>query len=72
MELFKPRSPSPSPWIVLCLSHMFPTYPRLIEQVEDLPDNVAIALEMKVLLAQPQPHWALLLKVSTSLFYLPM
>ncbi|XP_069686623.1 uncharacterized protein KIAA0825 [Periplaneta americana] len=60
---FSPMEASaPTPWLVLTSPHLFPS-PHC--NVRDLPDAPAIALELSVLVAQPQASWPLLLKVLT-------
>ncbi|XP_068085155.1 uncharacterized protein KIAA0825 [Anabrus simplex] len=51
---------SPSPWFVLTSPHLFPSN---TSNIRKLPDGPAIALELSVLVAQPQASWTLLLKV---------
>lgn len=64
--MFKPRGSDPSPWILLVLHNVFPEYPRNVHSFSDLSPSCAVALEVTVLLAQPQPNWALLFKASTN------
>ncbi|KAF5286871.1 hypothetical protein FQA39_LY00404 [Lamprigera yunnana] len=63
LEIFRCRSAGPSAWITLSLPHILSSYPKGITKLDDLEDNCAIALELLGMLAQPQPNWALLLKV---------
>ncbi|KAK4881862.1 hypothetical protein RN001_005181 [Aquatica leii] len=63
IEIFRCRAASPSPWVTIALPHILPHYPKGIVKLDDLKDNFAIALEIIGMLAQPQPNWALLLKV---------
>ncbi|KAI4457536.1 hypothetical protein MML48_7g00003443 [Holotrichia oblita] len=62
-ELSKSRGNTLSPWIIFSLQNIFKETPKNVTKLTDLPDNTAIALEFLVLLNQPQPNWALLLKV---------
>lgn len=63
IEILRSRSAGPSPWIVFGLPHIFPHYPKCVSKLSDIKNEAAIALEIFVMLAQPQPNWALLLKV---------
>lgn len=66
VAIFSPcDSSAPAPWLVLT-SHLFPD-PR--SNFGDLTDGPAIALELSVLVAQPQASWPLLLKVLTMRHY---
>ncbi|KRT82886.1 hypothetical protein AMK59_4181, partial [Oryctes borbonicus] len=62
-ELSKSRGHTLSPWIAFSLQNIFKESPKNVTKITELPDNTAIALEFLVLLNQPQPNWALLLKV---------
>ncbi|GJQ69311.1 hypothetical protein Trydic_g6444 [Trypoxylus dichotomus] len=62
-DLSKSRGNTLSPWIVLSLQNIFKEAPKCVTNTIELPDNTSIALEFLVLLSQPQPNWALLLKV---------
>jgi len=67
VAVFSPLNGSaPAPWLVLTSPHLFPA-PQT--NIDDLPDGPAIALELSVLVAQPQASWPLLLKVTTSVCY---
>lgn len=72
--MFKPKTVGPVPWIIFGLPNIFRENPKNISKIIDLPLDVSIALELMVLLAQPQPNWALLLKVEynsvTSFLYI--
>jgi hypothetical protein len=62
VAVFAPlNSSAPAPWLVLTSPHLFPV-PQA--NTGDLPDEPAIALELSVLVAQPQASWPLLLKVT--------
>ncbi|KAK9871526.1 hypothetical protein WA026_012898 [Henosepilachna vigintioctopunctata] len=63
IELFKCKNSGPSPWILFSLPNIFIQFPRNILKLEDFPSNIAISLELMVLLSQSQPSWSLLLKV---------
>ncbi|XP_063912179.1 uncharacterized protein LOC135129022 isoform X1 [Zophobas morio] len=63
VDIFKSKSLGPAPWIIFALPNIFKVHPKNTLRMSDLPPNIAIALELTVLLAQPQPNWALLLKV---------
>lgn len=64
--LFKSRGSCASPWIVMTNPHLFSAESgnQFATRMLDLTPGAAIALELKVYLAQPQPTWPLLLKVS--------
>lgn len=64
--MFKSCSSDASPWVLLVLHNIFPEYLKLVRFLADLPSNSALALEVAVLLAQPQPNWALLFKVNNN------
>lgn len=67
VAVFSPlNSSAPSPWLVVTSPQLFPV-PQT--NIGDLPDGPAIALELSVLVAQPQASWPLLLKVTISVFY---
>ncbi|XP_013144953.1 PREDICTED: uncharacterized protein LOC106108347 [Papilio polytes] len=54
----------PSPWYTFVSPNLFDDFENFnINHTKDLPDKTAIALELLVLLAQPQPSWTLLVKV---------
>lgn len=61
--MFKPKTVGPVPWVIFGLPNIFKDNVKNITKMADLPPDVYIALELMVLLAQPQPNWALLLKV---------
>ncbi|KAH0815199.1 hypothetical protein GEV33_007591 [Tenebrio molitor] len=63
VEILKSKSTGPAPWIIFSLPNIFKSHPKNILRMSDLASTVAISLELTVLLAQPQPNWALLLKV---------
>ncbi|EEZ98750.1 uncharacterized protein LOC658339 [Tribolium castaneum] len=63
VDLFKSRNTGPASWITFSLPNIFKVQPKNITRMSDLPPDAAIALELTVLLAQPQPNWSLLLKV---------
>ncbi|KAJ8922072.1 hypothetical protein NQ315_008713 [Exocentrus adspersus] len=60
VEMFKPKVTGPAAWIIFALPNVFKVNPKNVCKMTDLPIDVAIALELMVLLAQPQPNWALL------------
>lgn len=62
VSAFEDRVESFSPWIVLICPELGKTYVR---RVNDLPHGCAVSLELKVLVAQPQPSYPLLLEVLT-------
>lgn len=62
-HMFESVGPGPSPWITLVLQNVFPEYPRKLLMLSDLSPSCVLILEVSVLLAQPQPNWALLFKV---------
>lgn len=67
VAVFSPLSSSaPAPWLVLTSPYLFPVRQT---NIGDLPDGPAIALELSVLVAQPQSSWPLLLKVTISVCY---
>lgn len=53
----------PAPWVQLVSPQYLPAKTRPRTYL-DLDDGAAISLELSVLLAQPQPSWALLLRVT--------
>ncbi|XP_026470814.1 uncharacterized protein LOC113375081 [Ctenocephalides felis] len=63
--LFKSRGSCASPWIVMTNPHLFSAESgnQFATRMLDLTPGAAIALELKVYLAQPQPTWPLLLKL---------
>ncbi|XP_023018112.2 uncharacterized protein KIAA0825 isoform X1 [Leptinotarsa decemlineata] len=63
VEIFKPRGSAVAPWIILAMPNIFRVHPTQLSNIDDSNPEVLIALELMVLLAQPQPNWALLLKV---------
>ncbi|KAJ8940386.1 hypothetical protein NQ314_010734 [Rhamnusium bicolor] len=63
VEMFKSRTVGPAPWIIFALPNIFKDNPKTISKMTDLHSDKSIAIELMVLLAQPQPNWALLLKV---------
>ncbi|CAG9824113.1 unnamed protein product [Phaedon cochleariae] len=64
VEMFKSRGTGVAPWILFALPDVFQTCDsRAVSKMDDLTPQASIALELMVLLAQPQPNWALLLKV---------
>lgn len=65
VHLFDSRPGYPSLWYILSMPHLFPTNSsdRTVLSCKDLSSATAIALELYVLLSQPQPLWPLLIKV---------
>ncbi|XP_044763067.1 uncharacterized protein LOC123320001 [Coccinella septempunctata] len=63
IDLLKCKTSGPLPWICFSLPHLFKQIPKNVLKLTEFPGNVEITLELMVLLAQPQPHWSLLLKV---------
>ncbi|XP_060523495.1 uncharacterized protein LOC132700308 isoform X2 [Cylas formicarius] len=63
IEICKTRSKGPMPWTIFALPGIFKNLKHRIETLDDLDDSTSISLELTVLLAQPQPNWALLLRV---------
>lgn len=61
--------PGPSPWITLVLHNAFPEYSGKLLTLSDLSPSCVLILEVTVLLAQPQPTWALLFKVKQKLAF---
>ncbi|XP_017769023.1 PREDICTED: uncharacterized protein KIAA0825 [Nicrophorus vespilloides] len=60
VSIFKPRrSGEPCPWFVFAARGLFPDYSKW----DELPEATELILELTVLLSQPQPNWAQLLKV---------
>ncbi|KAL4706908.1 hypothetical protein ACJJTC_012367 [Scirpophaga incertulas] len=57
----------PYPWFTFVSPNLFDSnlddVTRLVRSTQDLPNKTAIGLELLVLLAQPQPSWALVVKV---------
>ncbi|XP_013172139.1 PREDICTED: uncharacterized protein LOC106121150 isoform X3 [Papilio xuthus] len=54
----------PYPWYTFVSPNLFDSLENFnVKHTKDLPDKTAIALELLVLLAQPQPSWTLLVKV---------
>ncbi|XP_021923191.1 uncharacterized protein LOC110831470 isoform X2 [Zootermopsis nevadensis] len=67
VAIFSPLdSSAPAPWLVLTSPHLFPVHQSTNS---NLPDGSAIALELSLLVAQPQASWPLLLKVLTMRHY---
>lgn len=64
--MFLSRGSNPSPWILLVFHNVFPEYPRNVRIFSDLSPSCAVTLEVMVLLAQPQPNWALLVQVASA------
>lgn len=66
VEVFSARSPScVAPWVQLVSPQYFRGRAEgRARSYQDLEDGSAISLELAVLLAQPQPSWPLLLRVS--------
>ncbi|XP_050514797.1 uncharacterized protein KIAA0825 homolog [Diabrotica virgifera virgifera] len=62
VEMFKSRSAGDAPWITFALPNMFDDKLKPGSKTNNNPDT-DIALELVVMLAQPQPNWALLLKI---------
>lgn len=58
----------PHPWFTFVSPNLFgesfDDVSLNVKSTQDLPNNTAIGLELIVLLAQPQPSWALIVKVS--------
>jgi hypothetical protein len=73
IHLFESRPGYPSLWYILSMPHLFPsTSPdRTVLSCKELSPTNAIALELYVLLSQPQPLWSLLLKVCIQLKMIP-
>jgi len=65
VHLFTNRPGYPSLWYTLAMPHLFPynSPDRMVTSCKDLSTSTAIALELYVLLSQPQPLWPLLIKV---------
>lgn len=59
----KSRTPGIFPWIRFAFPCVFRNCQAKIRTMIELEDRAAMTLELMVLLAQPQPNWALLLKV---------
>ncbi|CAG4916958.1 unnamed protein product [Colias eurytheme] len=53
----------PYPWFTFVSPNLFEAFDDVTATTQDLPNKTAIGLELFVLLAQPQPSWALLVKV---------
>ena len=60
----KPRGNSINSWIVFALPHVFSDIRKDFRSFEELSDDVAIYIELSVLLTQSEPNWCLLLKVN--------
>lgn len=60
---FKARGAGICPWMIFALKNTFPDFPEKVCYFSELPPKIVIALEVGVLLEQPQPNWSLLLKV---------
>ncbi|XP_038223073.1 uncharacterized protein LOC119840506 [Zerene cesonia] len=54
---------SPYPWFTFVSPNLFENFDDVTANTQDLSNKTAIGLELIVLLAQPQPSWALLVKV---------
>ncbi|CAG9854540.1 unnamed protein product [Phyllotreta striolata] len=63
VEMFKSRASGVAPWIVFALPNVFCADSKRIVKTSELNPQIMVALELIVLLAQPQPNWALLLQV---------
>ncbi|XP_030762018.1 uncharacterized protein LOC115886854 [Sitophilus oryzae] len=63
IDLYKINTNNIDPWIIYGLPNIFKNITNPIKSMSDLDDQTCLALELMVLLAQPQPNWALLLKV---------
>lgn len=61
--MFKSRTSGPATWIIFAFPHIFKTITKRLGNISELKDEIAISLELMVLLAQPQANWALLIKV---------
>lgn len=62
LDMLLPRR-GPAPWLVITSPHLLPPSSENIDSLMQLPDGPAIAIEIKVLRAQPQPDWCQLMKV---------
>lgn len=61
--MFKSKTTGPSLWIIFALPNIFKQFNKNTMKMNELYGDISIALELMVLLAQPQPNWVLLLKV---------
>ncbi|KAF7275918.1 hypothetical protein GWI33_011144 [Rhynchophorus ferrugineus] len=61
IELYKTKSNNIDQWIIYALPNIFKS-PGPSNNSE-LNDDISLALDLMVLLAQPQPNWSLLLKI---------
>lgn len=61
--MFKSKTSGPATWIIFAFPHIFKTTIKRFGKISELKDEIAISLELMVLLAQPQANWALLIKV---------
>lgn len=63
--MLQPRVKSPSPWLLLTAPELFSKHDHtIVSDLSDLDTGPAIALEIRILMAQPQANWPVLLKVS--------
>ncbi|XP_071439938.1 uncharacterized protein KIAA0825 homolog [Hetaerina americana] len=63
VPIFSERPVTPAPWYMVVSSHHFTSLPKDNYATKDLPDKTAVALDLIVLMAQPEASWPLLLKV---------
>ncbi|XP_046392270.1 uncharacterized protein LOC124160463 [Ischnura elegans] len=63
VPIFSERPVTPAPWYMVVSSHCFTSLPKDKYTTKDLPDKTAVALDLTVLMAQPEASWPLLLKV---------
>ncbi|XP_046736558.1 uncharacterized protein LOC124405560 isoform X4 [Diprion similis] len=62
LNMLLPRR-GPAPWLIISSPHLLPPSSENIDNLKQLADGPAIALEIKILGAQPQPDWGQLMKI---------
>ncbi|KAL1505958.1 hypothetical protein ABEB36_005401 [Hypothenemus hampei] len=66
IAVLKPKLAGPVPWITFALPNIFKMNETSLIQTSDQDYGRTLGIELMVLLAQPQPKWALLLKILCS------
>ncbi|XP_020709486.2 uncharacterized protein LOC105688635 [Athalia rosae] len=61
LDMSLPRR-GPAPWLITSMPDLLPPSSENIDSLKLLADGPAIAIEMKILRAQPQPDWRQLMK----------
>ncbi|XP_046432279.1 uncharacterized protein LOC124185487 isoform X1 [Neodiprion fabricii] len=62
LNILLPRR-GPAPWLIMSSPHLLPPSSENIDNLKQLADGPSIALEIKILRAQPQPDWGQLMKI---------